>query len=333
MPETREKGKGRRSRNMPEKETIGNTKQRQANKIQKPQKRKRRTPRTAETETEQPRAENTIRKNTKTPNRRRTKKKELRRAELTPRKKGRNENPHMTRGETLIAMPKGLRTMNIASLNPDSMKDEQVQRDIIKDPTRNKIHIAAAQATHITQDRDYILDNYRIITASSAKREETGVVQGGTEIMLHGRTQQYITQITRKSSRVLRVTLDRRESKMPIHILATYAPQNGQAEAGRRHHWEAVKEILNKTCERQMLIWCADANGQLGSDKEEENEKSPNENTTQENRAVRKIKNRKRDGTCLERICQKQQMIPMATWKEPKKERQDTWENIKTIKT
>ena len=75
-------------------------------------------------------------------------------------------------------MENGLRAMNIASLNPDSTAEAQMQRDIIKDITRNKIHIAAIQETHITQDRDYLLDNYRIITAESAKIAETGVVQG-----------------------------------------------------------------------------------------------------------------------------------------------------------
>ena len=67
----------------------------------------------------------------------------------------------------MINMKNGLRTMNIASLNPDSKKEAQMRRDIIKNITRNKIHIAAIQETHITQDRDYLLDNYRIITAPS----------------------------------------------------------------------------------------------------------------------------------------------------------------------
>ena len=63
----------------------------------------------------------------------------------------------------------GLRTMNIASLNPDSMKEGEMQLDIIIGIARNKIHIAAIRETHITQDGDYLLDNYRIITTSSTK--------------------------------------------------------------------------------------------------------------------------------------------------------------------
>ena len=47
----------------------------------------------------------------------------------------------------LIKMDSGVRTMNISSLNPDSMKEEQTQREIIKKATREKIRIAAVQET------------------------------------------------------------------------------------------------------------------------------------------------------------------------------------------
>ena len=69
-------------------------------------------------------------------------------------------------------MENGIRPMNISSLNPDSMKEDQMQRGIIKDLTRIKIHIAAIRETHITQDRYYIMGNYRVITAAATKREE-----------------------------------------------------------------------------------------------------------------------------------------------------------------
>ena len=87
--------------------------------------------------------------------------------------------------------------------------------------------------------------------------------------MIHGSTQQYITQIARQSSRVLKVTLGHLRSRIPIHIISTYAPHNGHAEEDRRQHWEEVQEILNKTCRRHMIIWRTDANGQLVRNKEE----------------------------------------------------------------
>ena len=113
---------------------------------------------------EQPRTENATRE--ENPNRRRDKKKKScekkRRNDKRTAKKEKAQK-QLTYGKartSLINMANGLRTMNIASLNPDSMKEEQMQRDIIKDLTRNKIHIAAIQETHIIQDRDYLLDNY-----------------------------------------------------------------------------------------------------------------------------------------------------------------------------
>ena len=113
--------------------------------------------------------------------------------------------------------------------------------------------------------------------------------------MIHGSIQQYITQVTRQSIRVLRVTLDRYKSEKPIHILSTYAPHNGHTEAERKQQWEEFKEILNKTCKRHMIIWCADANGQLGREtKKKTKEPSRKHNTQQQNRTMRKSKNRKR---------------------------------------
>ena len=113
--------------------------------------------------------------------------------------------------------------------------------------------------------------------------------------MIHESIHRYITQIARQSSRVLRVTLGRCKSKMPIQIRPTYAPRNGHAEAERRQHWEEVKEIFNRICKRHMTIWRADANGQLGRDKEAEKTKSPQENITRSKIGPYTRGNRKRE--------------------------------------
>ena len=44
-----------------------------------------------------------------------------------------------------------------------------------------------------------MLENYIIVTEASAEREETGVSQGGTKIMIREIMQKYITQIVRKA--------------------------------------------------------------------------------------------------------------------------------------
>ena len=172
--------------------------------------------------------------------------------------------------EALVKMGNGLRAMTIAILNNDSVKGEQTKRDITKNLTRNEIHISAIQETRIIHDRDYTIDNYRATTAAAAKRAETGAVQGGTEVTKRARMQKYITQIARKGSRVARVTMGRKNSRMPIQLLTTYAPRNGHTEADRRQHWEDVKEILNKTCKRHMIIGCSAASGEIGRDREAE---------------------------------------------------------------
>ena len=83
-----------------------------------------------------------------------------------------------------------------------------MQQEIVKDMAGNRIHIAATQETHITQDRSYLQGNYWIITAAAEKNETTGLVRERTSVMIRGSTNRNIAQITRQSSRVIRVTID-----------------------------------------------------------------------------------------------------------------------------
>ena len=136
--------------------------------------------------------------------------------------------------------------------------------------------------------------------------------------MVRESLQQHIAQIPRQSSRPLRVTLDRAKSKMPIHIISTYAPRNGHTEGTERQHWGDVKELLSKTCERHLIVWGADANGQIGNRNHEEGEKY-----AQKEHSDRRIigpyakasETEQGNGARLLRICRRHQMIPMETWK------------------
>ena len=58
----------------------------------------------------------------------------------------------MTTRKTLISMEDGLRTLNIARTNPDSMKETTIQQEIISELTKHKIHIAMIQETNIAKD-------------------------------------------------------------------------------------------------------------------------------------------------------------------------------------
>ena len=162
--------------------------------------------------------------------------------------------------------------MKISSLNPDAAKEAPAQRYIIKNITRGKIQIAEGQEAHIILARNYIMCYYRINTSSATKSDKTGVVHGGVAVVIREIIQQNTTQIDRRSSRSQRVTIGSKNSKIPIQILCTYAPRSGRAEEGRRHRRGDFKEITNKTCTRHMVIWRADANGQLGRDGEAEEE-------------------------------------------------------------
>ena len=95
------------------------------------------------------------------------------------------------------------------------------------------------------------MGNYRVVTAAAEKeREKTGVLQGGTEIIISEITKQYVTKIAIQSSSVDRATIVRKNSNIHIQILTSYAPNNEHTEEDRMHHWGEVKEITKKTCKR-----------------------------------------------------------------------------------
>ena len=113
----------------------------------------------------------------------------------------------------MIIMENGLRTINIASMDPDSEREATTQQEIVEGLAGNRIHIAEIRETHITQDRSYLLGNYRIVIASADENETIGVVSGGTAIMIRGSTQHHVARITRQISQVQRVTLEHAKSK------------------------------------------------------------------------------------------------------------------------
>ena len=163
-----------------------------------------------------------------------------------------------------------------------------------------------------------MVGNYRGVTSAADKNKETGIATGGTAIMIHASIHQNVAQITRQGSRSIRVTLDHAKSKMPIHILSTYAPRNGHTEETKRKNLEDVQELLSKTCNRHLVILGAAANGQLGNRNHEEEEKYAKKEYADRriigpyakaNRAAKGNEAR------LHRIFRRHQMIPMETWK------------------
>ena len=181
------------------------------------------------------------------------------------RKQQQKQLEYATTRKTLISMENGLRTQNIASLNPDPTEEPTTQQEIIKELAKNKIHIDMIQETRIVENMNYRMDNYRIITYAAEKNKDTNVETGGTAVMIRESIQQNIIQIKRQSSRALRVTLCQEKATMPTHAISTYAPHSGHNEETRQQHWKDVQELLSRTSKQHLTIWGADANGQLGN--------------------------------------------------------------------
>ena len=105
--------------------------------------------------------------------------------------------------------------------------------------------------------------------------------------MIHESIQQNVIQIKRQSSRAIRVTLDQAKATMPIQIISTYAPHSGHKEETRQQHWIDVNELLNKTSKQHLIIWGADANGQIGNNEKPTKQSTKTINTNEKHhRAV-----------------------------------------------
>ena len=94
--------------------------------------------------------------------------------------------------------------------------------------------------------------------------------------MIHGSIQQNAIQIKRQSSRAIGVTSDQAKATMPIQIISTYSPHSGHKEETRQQHWSDLNELLSKTSKQHLIIWGADANGQIGNNEKTNEAKRKN---------------------------------------------------------
>ena len=62
----------------------------------------------------------------------------------------------------------------------------------------------------------------------------------------------------------MKITLNSEQSHTPITILNTYAPHQGKNKAEQQEHWEEVQKTIKEIPTKHLIIWCADANGQIG---------------------------------------------------------------------
>jgi len=130
----------------------------------------------------------------------------------------------------------GIRSLSIASINPDNFILEKAQTEITEMLLRNKIHIEAIQETHIPRDLNYKLNGYRIITTAEIQGNKEhdhpnrGLSTAGVAILVHGELEHHIVNIKRADARIMKITLHIKQSHTPLTILFTYAPHGGKTK-------------------------------------------------------------------------------------------------------
>jgi len=132
-------------------------------------------------------------------------------------------------------------------------------------------------------------------------------------IAVHQEMAPHISTIQRIDNRILKITLDHPETHTPLTIIATYAPHQGYSNHEKNKHWEAVHKTLTETPRQHMAIWGADANGQLGREKNqpEKYDKIIGPHTN-------KTSPEKGNGVEMANLCRQHLMIPTNTWKRSK---------------
>ena len=98
----------------------------------------------------------------------------------------------------------------------------------------------------------------------------------------------HISTIKRIARRIRTIALQDDEALTPLTILTAYDPHKGYTSLERKQQWGKVEQIIRQIPKCHMLIWCTDANGQLGRINQDPRY------THIIGRAVRKIKKQKR---------------------------------------
>jgi len=136
---------------------------------------------------------------------------------------------------------------------------------------RNNIRIASIQETHIPRDLNYKLNGYRIITTAAMQenkehyRPNRGLSDAGVAIHVHEELEHHIVNIKRIDARIMQLALHSKQSHTPLTILCTYAPHGGKTKVSQNEQWGKVRQTLQETSNRHLLIWRSGANGQLGT--------------------------------------------------------------------
>ena len=129
----------------------------------------------------------------------------------------------------------------------------------------NKMPIGEIQETHIPSGRNYKCNGYRIITSAATKSNgetKQGLHIGGAAVVIHESLGRHIAQIRRTDHRIIKNNPTSQEYTNHCHH--TKHILNRIKETERKWNiWHKYKKI-NQIPRKQITIWCADANAQIG---------------------------------------------------------------------
>ena len=113
------------------------------------------------------------------------------------------------------------RTLQIASMNVDTMRTKESIFSVIDNIFINKIDIACIQETHNINGNETETDNYKIYFAKAIKENDNNKGIGGVAIMIRENLTNEITNIRRTSERNMSIIM-KTSNKTNIHILRSY---------------------------------------------------------------------------------------------------------------
>ena len=180
-----------------------------------------------------------------------------------------------------INLDYGNRTLNIASINPDSLRTKEAKNTLINTINALRIDIACMQETHNERIDSEQIENYTIFyggcdcvklskkinTHDNEPIEESIIgpnsYKAGVAIVLRNDLTHLIKNIFRISSRIMELRIQTGKKVANISILNTYAPRNNYPNTQIYDYWALVNSHIPNIPHKLIRIWCTDNNGQV----------------------------------------------------------------------
>ena len=195
--------------------------------------------------------------------------KEKKQSLLNLNKKRRMVLSKSTRYDTRdINMNYGNRTLQITSMNVDTLRTKESIYALILNLESNKVDIACIQETHNERNDNVDIGNYKIFFGGNGKISdsihETKInTKSGVAIAIRKTLSNNIKQVIRINGRLMELRLKTGSNLPTISILNTYTPHMGYDVNYRNTHWDIINAYIDSIPHNNTIIWCNDNNGQL----------------------------------------------------------------------